>query len=114
MIGVSEAFTLAEKLGLSPEKFFEISSNASGQCWSMTSYSPVPNLVNNVPSNNGYKPGFTATMMLKDLNLGQMAAESVNAVIPMGSAAAELYTLFVNQGHADMDFSGIIKLFSGK
>ncbi len=111
MIGVSEAFTLGQKLGLDPKKFFEISSNASGQCWSMTSYCPVPGLVEKAPSNNAFKPGFAANMMLKDLRLGQHAAESVNASIPLGTVAAELYTLFVNQGHADMDFSGIIKLF---
>ncbi len=111
MIGVSEAFALGQKLGLDPKKFFEISSNASGQCWSMTSYCPVPGLVEKVPSNNEYKPGFTAKMMLKDLHLGQHAAESVNATIPLGAVATELYGLFVNQGHAEMDFSGIIKLF---
>jgi|SRR5579872_491026 len=110
MIGVCEAFTLGEKLGLDPRKFFEISSNASGQCWSMTSYCPVPGLVEKAPSNNEFKPGFTANMMLKDLHLGQHAAESVNAAIPLGTVAAELYTLFVNQGHGNTDFSGIIKM----
>ncbi len=114
MIAVSEAFTLGEKLGLDAKKFFEISSNASGQCWSMTSYSPVPGLVEKAPSNNDYKPGFTAKMMLKDLRLGQQAAESVNAVIPLGAEAAQIYSLFVNQGNADVDFSGIIKMFAGK
>lgn len=112
MIGVCEAFALGEKLGLDPKKFFEISSNASGQCWSMTSYCPVPGLVEKAPSNNEFKPGFAANMMLKDLRLGQHAAESVNATIPLGTIAAELYTLFVNQGHANTDFSGIIKMFS--
>ena len=114
MIGVSEAFILGEKLGLDPKKFFEISSNASGQCWSMTSYCPVPGLVEKAPSNNEFKPGFAASMMLKDLHLGQHAAESVNAAIPMGTIATELYTLFVNQGHADTDFSGIIKMLAGE
>lgn len=114
MIGVCEAFTLGEKLGLDPKKFFEISSSASGQCWSMTSYAPVPGLVEKAPSNNDYKPGFAAKMMLKDLRLGQHAAESAGAAIPMGAEAAELYTLFVNQGNADVDFSGIIKMLAGK
>ncbi len=112
MIAVSEAFMLAEKLGLDAKKFFEISSNASGQCWSMTSYCPVPGLVEKAPSNNAYQPGFTAKMMLKDLNLGQQAADSSQAAVPLGAVAAELYTLFVNQGNGDLDFSGIIKLFA--
>lgn len=110
MIAVSEGFTLGQKLGLDPKKFFEISSNASGQCWSMTSYCPVPNLIEKAPSNNDYKAGFTANMMLKDLRLGQSAAESVNASIPLGSEAAQLYSLFVNQGNGEIDFSGIINM----
>jgi len=110
MIGVCEAFTLAEKLGLSAEKFFEISSNASGQCWSMTKYCPVPGILENVPSNNNYAPGFMAKMMLKDLRLGEKAAETVNASIPLGTVATELYELFVNQGSGEKDFSGIIKM----
>lgn len=114
MIGVCEAFTLAEKLGLDAKKLFEISSNASGQCWSMTSYSPVPELVPNVPSNNDYKPGFMAKMMLKDLKLSQNAAQNSDAVTPLGSMATELYELFVEQGFGEMDFSGIIKLIQGK
>lgn len=111
MIGVCEAFNLAEKLGLEPKQFFEISANASGQCWSMTSYCPVPNIIPNVPSNNHFEPGFAAKMMLKDLRLAHHAAESVDATIPLGSMAAELYELFVNQGNSDKDFSGIIHLF---
>ncbi len=110
MIAVCEGFNLAEKLGLDPKKFFEISANASSQCWSMTSYCPVPGLVETAPSNHNYQAGFMAKMMLKDLRLGQHAAESVNAAIPLGSEAAELYSLFVNQGHAEMDFSGIITM----
>src|SRR5262249_12464709 len=71
MIGVCESFTLAEKLGLDQKKFFEISSHASGQCWSMTSYCPVPHIIDNVPSNRDYQPGFMSKMMLKDLRLAQ-------------------------------------------
>ena len=111
MIGVSEAFSLAMKLGLDPKKFYEISSNASGQCWAMTSYCPVPGIIENVPANNAYKPGFTAKMMLKDLRLGQHAAEAANATIPLGAMAAELYELYVEQGAGELDFSGIINLF---
>lgn len=112
MIGVSEAFSLAMKLGLDPKKFFEISSNASGQCWSMTSYCPVPGLVEAAPSNRNYDPGFMAKMMLKDLRLGQHAAESVQASIPLGAAATELYELFVNKGFGEKDFSAIINFIN--
>lgn len=114
MIGVSEAFTLADRLGLDQKKFFEISSNASGQCWSMTSYCPVPGIIDNVPANKGYQAGFMAKMMLKDLRLAQHAAESADAPIPLGGMATELYELFVNQGHGDMDFSGIINMLGSK
>lgn len=112
MIGVCEAFSLAEKLGLEAKNFFEISSNASGQCWSMTKYCPVPNIIENVPSNHDYAPGFAAKMMLKDLRLAQGAAEAVNSNIPLGSMATELYQLFVNDGNAEQDFSGIINFIS--
>jgi 3-hydroxyisobutyrate dehydrogenase len=112
MIGVAEAFALAEKLGLDQKKFFDISSNASGQCWAMTSYCPVPDIIENVPANRQYQPGFTAKMMLKDLRLGQHAAESVSAAIPLGAHAAELYELYVNQGFSEIDFSGIIRFIA--
>lgn len=110
MIAVSEGFALGEKLGLDPKKFFEISSHASGQCWAMTSYCPVPGLVESAPSNRDYQPGFMAKMMLKDLKLAQRAAESAGANIPLGMVAEELYKLFVDQGMGEMDFSGIIKM----
>jgi 3-hydroxyisobutyrate dehydrogenase len=112
MIAVSEGFTLAEKLGLDLKKFFEISSNASGQCWSMTSYCPAPHVIDNVPSNNDYQAGFMAKMMLKDLCLAENAAEDLNTALPLGSKATELYKLFINEGHGDMDFSGIIKMIA--
>ena len=114
MIGVCEAFALAEKLGLDPKKFFDISSNSSGQCWSMTSYCPVPGIVSSSPSNHDYQPGFMAKMMLKDLRLAHHAAESVNSAIPLGAAAAELYELYVNQGYGEKDFSGIIQFISSR
>lgn len=114
MIGVCEAFSLAEKLGLEAKKFFEISSNASGQCWSMTSYCPVPGLVPAAPSNKDYQPGFAAKMMLKDLRLGENAAQSVSANIPLGEMAEKLYAKFVEAGHADIDFSGIIQMIRNK
>ncbi len=112
MIAVSEAFSLGEKLGLDPRKLFEISSNASGQCWSMTSYCPVPGIIDNVPSNNDYQPGFTSAMMLKDLRLSQDAAQFAKMPTKMGALATEIYDSFVNSSYADLDFSGIIKLFS--
>lgn len=110
MIGVCEAFNLGEKLGLDPKKLFEISSNASGQCWSLTNYCPVPGLVENAPSNHSYTPGFMTKMMLKDLRLAQQAAQSSGATLPLGAHSAELYALFVEQGYGEMDFSGIINL----
>lgn len=115
MIAVSEAFTLGEKLGLDAKKLFEVCSHSSGECWSMTHYSPVPNLVENVPSNREYQPGFTAKMMLKDLLLSQQAASSAKANTPLGSAATNLYEEFVEQqGNAEIDFSAIIKMINLK
>lgn len=113
MIAVSETFVLAEKLGLSAEKLFEVSSNASGQCWSLTSYCPVPNLVPSSPANKNYEPGFTAQMMLKDLQLSQEAARTHSVATPLGAEAAELYLLFNNNGSAQLDFSAIIKMLRG-
>ncbi|RWK35946.1 3-hydroxyisobutyrate dehydrogenase [Mesorhizobium sp.] len=113
MIGVAEAFVLAEKLGLSHQALFEVASNSSGQCWSLTSYCPVPGPVPTSPANNGYRPGFAAALMLKDLKLSQEAAQSAGAVTPLGAEAAQLYALFNAQGHAAADFSGIINFLRG-
>lgn len=112
MIAISEAFTLGKRLGLSPEKFFEFASNASGQCWSMTHYAPVPGLVPEAPSNNHYKPGFAAQLMLKDLHLSQLAAESVELKTPLGEHAEALYKAFVERLDMPVDFSGIIKMLA--
>jgi 3-hydroxyisobutyrate dehydrogenase len=114
MIAVCEAFVLAERLGLAPEKLFEISSKSSGQCWSLTSYCPVPGPVPSAPSNRAYQPGFTAAMMLKDLRLAQEAAIAGGAATPLGAEAAALYGLFVNDGNAQVDFSGIIRMIRGE
>ena len=114
MIGVSEAFVLAEKLGLDGQTLFDISSTASGQCWSMTSYCPVPGPVPTSPANRDYQPGFTAGMMLKDLRLAQAAAQSAKAATPLGAEAAALYSLMEAAGHESVDFSGIIKLLKGE
>ena len=111
MIGVCEAFALAEHLGLPAQTLFDISSKSSGQCWSMTSYCPVPGPVPSSPANRGYKPGFTAAMMLKDLRLAEAAADSAEATLALGHAAAGLYHKYVGGGHGGLDFSSIIKLF---
>jgi 3-hydroxyisobutyrate dehydrogenase len=113
MIAVSEAFVLAEKLGIDPQKLFDIASKASGQCWAMTSYCPVPGPVPTSPANRDYQPGFTAAMMLKDLKLAQKAAKTAEAKAPMGAAAAALYGIFVDQGNERTDFSGIIRFLRG-
>jgi 3-hydroxyisobutyrate dehydrogenase len=113
MIVVSEAFLLAEKLGLEAQKLFDISSKSSGQCWSMTSYCPVPGLVPNSPANRDYRPGFTADMMLKDLKLAQAAARATRATTPMGAGAAAVYERFVDSGGGGIDFSGIFRYLRG-
>jgi 3-hydroxyisobutyrate dehydrogenase len=113
MIAVSEAFLLAAKLGLDAQRLFDIASKSSGQCWSMTSYCPVPGPVPTSPANRDYQAGFTAAMMLKDLNLAQDAARTAQAVTPLGAAAAELYGLFIGHGHDGEDFSGIIRFLRG-
>jgi 3-hydroxyisobutyrate dehydrogenase len=112
MIAVCEAFVLADKLGLDAKKLFEISSNASGQCWSLTNYCPWPNILPNVPSSHDYQPGFSAKMMLKDLKLSQDAASDVHVSTPLGKHAMALYQQFVDLNTGDIDFSGIIKIFS--
>ena len=113
MIGVSEAFVLAERLGLDPQKLFDISSKSSGQCWSLTSYCPVPGPVPTSPANRDYQAGFTAAMMLKDLLLAQDAARASGATTPLGADAASIYGLFVGQGEGSRDFSGVIKFLRG-
>ena len=114
MIGTAEAFMLGEKLGLDAQTFFDISSTASGQCWSMTSYCPAPGPVPSSPANNDYQAGFTAAMMLKDLMLAQEASSGADAATPMGQRAAELYTQMAEAGHDGLDFSGIMKMLKGE
>src|SRR3984893_4883386 len=113
MIAVCEAFVLAEKLGLDPHKLFEISSQSSGQCWSLTNYCPMPGMVPTSPANHDYQPGFTAAMMLKDLKLAQDAARLTRAVSPLGAGAAAVYQRFVEDSGGSMDFSGIIRFLRG-
>ncbi|CAM5379986.1 3-hydroxyisobutyrate dehydrogenase [Aquamicrobium terrae] len=114
MIGVAEAFVLAEKLGLSHQALFDVASTSSGQCWSLTSYCPVPGPVSASPANKDYKPGFAAALMLKDLKLSQEAAQAAGAATPLGAEATQIYGLFNAQGNAGVDFSGIINFLRGK
>jgi 3-hydroxyisobutyrate dehydrogenase len=113
MIAVSEAFVLAEKLGLDAQKLYDISSKSSGQCWSMTTYCPVPGPVPTSPANRDYKAGFTAAMMLKDLKLAQDAAKAAGADTPLGADAAKIYGEFVDAGEGPRDFSGVIRFIRG-
>jgi 3-hydroxyisobutyrate dehydrogenase len=108
MIAVSEAFVLGEKLGLSHRALFDVASASSGQCWSLTSYCPVPGPVPASPANNGYKPGFAAALMLKDLKLAREAAQAVHAKTALGTHAADIYEQFAAAGQSSADFSGII------
>jgi 3-hydroxyisobutyrate dehydrogenase len=109
MIAVSEAFTLAERLGLSHQALFEVASTSSGQCWSLTNYCPVPGPVPTSPANNDYKPGFASTLMVKDMTLAQDAAKAAGAATPLGKHAQEIYQAFEAAGHGGVDFSGIIQ-----
>jgi len=113
MIAVSEAFVLAEKLGLDHQKLFDISSKSSGQCWSLTSYCPVAGPVPTSPANRDYQAGFTAAMMLKDLKLSQEAAKTSGTKTELGADAVRIYSEYVASGEASRDFSGIIRFIRG-
>jgi len=114
MIGTCEAIALAEKLGLDPERFFEIASKSSGQCWSVTSYYPWPGPVPTAPSNRNYEGGFATAMMLKDLKLAQDAAAKAGASTPLAAQAEALYALFNNLGNGQRDFSAMLQMFRGE
>ncbi|MBA3940076.1 MAG: 3-hydroxyisobutyrate dehydrogenase [Sphingopyxis sp.] len=113
MIATCETLALAQKLGLDPQKFFDIASVSSGQCWSLTSYAPLPGVGPTTPADNGYRGGFAAALMLKDLRLAMEAAASVDADVPMGSKARELYEAFVEADKDGRDFSAIITTLQG-
>jgi 3-hydroxyisobutyrate dehydrogenase len=113
MIATCEAFAMAQKIGLDPQTFYDISSVSSGQSWSMTSYCPLPGVGPDSPADNGYEGGFAAALMLKDLKLAVEAAAAVNASVPMGSNAEALYQMLVNNGEGAKDFSSIIQLLRG-
>ena len=114
MVATCEAFLLAQKLGLEAQAFFDIASVSSGQSWSMTSYCPVPGVGPETPADHDYQGGFAAALMLKDLRLAMAAAESVDAQVPMGARARELYEAFAGAGHGGRDFSGIINMLAEK
>ncbi|MEH3046373.1 3-hydroxyisobutyrate dehydrogenase [Sphingomonas adhaesiva] len=114
MIATCEAFVLAQRLGLDPQTFFDISGQATGQSWSMTSYCPVPGVGPASPADRDYQGGFAGALMLKDLNLALAAAQDVDAQVPMGTRARELYQAFADAGQGGLDFSGIIRMLDGK
>jgi 3-hydroxyisobutyrate dehydrogenase len=114
MVATCEAFLLAEKLGLDPQTFFDISSVSSGQSWSMTSYCPLPGVGPETPADRDYEGGFAAALMLKDLKLAVQAAGDADASVPMGAEAMALYQAFANGGQGGRDFSGIIRMLGGK
>jgi 3-hydroxyisobutyrate dehydrogenase len=113
MIGISEAFVLAEKLGLSHQALFDVASTSSGSCWALTTHCPVPGPVPTSAANNGYRPGFATSLMLKDLRLAQQAALASGAATPLGAEAAQLYGLFEAAGHAHEDYSAIVTFLRG-
>ncbi|CUX40829.1 3-hydroxyisobutyrate dehydrogenase [Agrobacterium fabrum] len=113
MIAVSEAFVLGEKLGLSHQALFDVASTSSGQCWSLTTYCPVPGPVPTSPANKDYQPGFAAALMLKDLKLSQAAANGTGVSTPLGAAASALYESFVGEGGGGRDFSAIVEMLRG-
>ncbi len=114
MLAVSEAFVLADRLGLDRQKLFDVSSTSSGQCWSLTSYCPAPGPVPNSPANRGWQPGFAAALMSKDLTLAQAAAEASGAPTPLGAHAARLYAQMLEDGAGDRDFSYAYPWLGGK
>lgn len=114
MVALSEAFILAQSLGLSPQKLHEVVSHASGQCWAMDRYVPVPGVLENVPANHDYQPGFALNMMLKDMNLSKDTCESHSLKLPLAQLTQKLYQHAALQGLGDLDFSAIIKEIQGE
>ena len=111
MIGTAEAMKMAERLGLDPQKFYEISSQSSGYNWSLNEYTPMPGVGKQSPADNDYQGGFATALMLKDLRLAMAAAEEADAAVPLSSRAASLYEDFAGAGNGSVDFSGIIRTY---
>lgn len=112
MIATCEAFALADKLGLDRQAMFDVVSTSSGYSWTMNAYCPAPGVGPQSPADNGYKPGFAAELMLKDLRLSQMAATSADADTPMGEMATKLYETFVEtENGLGQDFSAMLPRF---
>ncbi len=114
MIAVAEGFVLAEKLGLDKQALFNVVSTSSGQTWAMTNHCPVPGPVPTSAANNGFKPGFAASLMVKDMMLAQEAAAGAGANTPLGALAAQLYRMHVSSGEAASDYSSVINLIRGE
>ena len=113
MIAASESLMLARRLNIDIKKVHEIMKNASGNNWALSTYTPLPNLIDGVPSNNKYRPGFSAAMMTKDLKLANDAAKSVNASTPLGKHALDIFNEFCEGGDSETDYSGISKKIGG-
>jgi 3-hydroxyisobutyrate dehydrogenase len=109
MVGISEAFVLAEKLGLDHQALFDVASTSSGQCWALTNHCPVPGPVPTSAANRDYKPGFATALMLKDLTLARDAAESVGADTALGRHARDVFAAFAEAGGAELDYSAVIQ-----
>jgi 3-hydroxyisobutyrate dehydrogenase len=114
MIGVSEGFNLAAKLGLEASKLYEISSTATARCWSLNDYCPAPGPAPAAPSNRDYEPGFAAALMLKDLRIAMEAGRGVEAITPLGAQAAQIYEMMAAAGQGDRDFSAVIRFLEGE
>ena len=113
MIAASESLMLAKRLNIDIKKVHEIMKNASGNSWPISVYPPLPGLIEGTPSNNKYKPGFSAGMMNKDLKLAIESAKEVKANTPLGSKANDIYNKFCDEGHSNKDFSAISKVVGG-
>lgn len=112
MIAVCEAFALADRIGLDRQAMFDVVSNSSGSCWSINTYCPVPGVGPKSPADNGYQPGFAASLMLKDLKLAMSASKASDAATPLGQHAMEIYEQFVAKGGGGRDFSAVVEAFS--
>ena len=109
MLGLCEAFALADRLGLDRQRFFDVAAEASGQCWSLTTYCPAPGVGPSTPADREYQPGFAAELMLKDLRLAQQSAVATHTPARLGALATQIYEEFVQEGGAGQDFSAYLK-----